>query len=306
MRHVGLRIDVDTLRGTRDGVPNLNALFRERGIRASFFFSVGPDNMGRHLWRMLRPGFLAKMLRTRAATLYGWDILLRGTLWPGPVIGDRCPGPIRETAAAGHEVGLHGWDHYRWQTKIVRLGQQAITEDISKGYERLSEILGRGPDCFAAPAWRVTPEALRALASFPFRFESDCRGHSLFRPVVAGQRLSHVQVPTTLPTYDELIGRQCAADTYNECQLRRIRSDRLHVLTIHAEVEGIVCLALFRDFLDKAAQRGITFGPLGGLLSHRTGIAESGIRRTAVTGRDGWLACQEETGTQAHALQRGQ
>lgn len=303
MRHVGLKVDVDTLRGTRVGVPNLNALFRAWGIRASFFFSVGPDNMGRHLWRLLRPGFLAKMLRTRAASLYGWDILLRGTLWPGPAIGDRCPGPIRETAAAGHEVGLHAWDHYRWQTQLVRLGRQAVAEDISKGYERLSGILERAPDCFAAPAWRVTPEALRALESFPFRFESDCRGHSLFRPVVAGQRFSHVQVPTTLPTYDELIGRQCTPDRYNECLLQQIRFDRLHVLTIHAEVEGIVCLALFRDFLDKAAQRGITFGPLGGLLSRRTGIAESGIRRTAVAGRDGWLACQEETGTQAHALQ---
>jgi undecaprenyl phosphate-alpha-L-ara4FN deformylase len=292
---VGLRIDVDTLRGTRIGVPALIHLLARYHIRASFFFSVGPDNMGRHLWRLMRPAFLVKMIRTGAPRLYGWDILMRGTLCSGPVIGKRCPQPIRDAAGEGHEVGLHAWDHHHWQTRLARLDQHAISEEIGSGYRMLTEILGRPPDSFAAPAWRVTPEALHALERFPFRFESDCRGHSIFRPVVDGRRFSHVQVPTTLPTYDELIGRHCTPDTYNDHLLGMIRPDRLNVLTIHAEAEGIGCLALFRDFLDKAGGRQMVFEPLGDILAETGEIAESTVHKAAVTGREGWVACQEAT-----------
>jgi undecaprenyl phosphate-alpha-L-ara4FN deformylase len=292
MHHVGLRIDVDTLRGTRIGVPNLIDLLVRHHIHATFFFSLGPDNMGRHLWRLMRPAFLAKMLRTRAANLYGWEILFRGTLWPGPVIGKRCPTPVSRAAEAGHEMGLHGWDHHRWQAGVARMDQVAVYAEIQKGWELMTRILGRAPDCFAAPAWRVTPETLLALEKFSFRFGSDCRGKSLFRPVVDGKPLDYVQVPTTLPTYDELIGAKCAPEAYNDYLLGMIRPDRLNVLTIHAEVEGISCLGLFREFLDKAKARSIVFEPLGEILSRTIDIPESGIERTVVPGREGWIACQ--------------
>lgn len=295
MCHVGLRVDVDTLRGTRIGVPNLVDLLARHKIRASFFFSVGPDNMGRHLWRLLRPAFLLKMFRTRAVSLYGWDILLRGTLWPGAVIGKRCSGPIRKVVEAGHEVGLHAWDHHRWQTAIEKMDKAEITADIRKGFELLTDILGHAPDSFAAPAWRVTPEALLALEQFPFRFESDCRGRSLFYPLINNRPSRHVQVPTTLPTYDELVGRLCTPKTYNDHLLNMIRPDQLNVLTIHAEVEGGACLELFQDFLFKAQQRDIAFAPLGDILGETGKVEKSRMVRGTLAGRDGWVACQDGT-----------
>ena len=290
---VGLRIDVDTLRGTRKGVPALLDLLARHQVRATFFFSVGPDNMGRHLWRLVRPAFLVKMFRTKATGLYGWDILLKGTLWPGPVIGEKSPDPMRRAAKEGHEVGLHAWDHHRWQNSIEKLDTAAVAGEIRKGYELLTKIIGRAPDCFAAPAWKVTPKALSALEQFPFRFESNCRGANPFYPVLDQHCFCHPQIPTTLPTYDELVGRQCTQENYNDHLLSLIQPGRFNVLTIHAEAEGILCLDLFDEFLSRARQRGIGFFPLGEVYVGIPEIETSQMIQATAPGREGWSSCQD-------------
>ncbi len=294
---IGLRIDVDTYRGTRYGVPNLCRVFAEHSIMASFFFSVGPDNMGRHLWRLLRPAFLLKMLRTKATSLYGWDILLKGTFWPGPVIGEKLGSIIRSVSDAGHECGLHAWDHHAWQAHIDTMDPGAIHQSLRMGMEMLTKILGHNPSCSAVPGWKCNDLVLMEKEKFPFHYNSDCRGDGIFYPVVKKRELSVPQIPVTLPTYDEIIGHSGISNkNYNDYMLSIVKPDRLNVMTIHAEVEGISCVSMFDRFLAMAREKGISFVPLGKLLPESQKTGQAILVPKEIQGREGWVSCQEKVG----------
>src|ERR1700682_940345 len=117
---IGLKVDVDTLRGTREGVPRLMTLLRKFGLDATFYFSVGPDNTGRAMRRVFRKGFAQKVARTSVLKHYGLKTLLYGVLLPGPDIAGKGGAQMRAGREAGFEVGLHTYDHVRWQDTVAR------------------------------------------------------------------------------------------------------------------------------------------------------------------------------------------
>ena len=292
---VGLRVDVDTYTGTRIGLPQLLDILGRYDIRASFFFSTGPDNMGRHLLRLFRRDFLVKMFRSRAASLYGLNILFRGTLWPGPVIAPILGPHLRRAAGEGHEIGLHAWDHHRRQRRAHRMSAAEVVGELERGQAAILKILGKPPRAFAAPSWKCTDALLEGEENFAFHYGSDCRGIHPFRPVVGGKLLSIPQIPVTLPTYDEVIGRDGITDrNYNDYLLGLVKGDAGSVLAVHAEVEGMRRHGLFQDLIEKARRAGLDFVPLGTFLpADLSSLPAGSVGRGSVPGREGWVAVQE-------------
>jgi len=75
---LAIKIDVDTDRGTREGIAPLARILDRHRIRGTFLYSMGPDNTGRAIRRVFRPGFFSKVSRTSVVKIYGLRTLMNG------------------------------------------------------------------------------------------------------------------------------------------------------------------------------------------------------------------------------------
>lgn len=292
---LGLKIDIDTYRGTKMGVIPLCKLLDKYGISATFYFSVGPDNMGRNLWRLFNPAFLAKMLRSNAPGLYGLDIIFKGTFWPGPIIGKNFKAIFQSIKASGHEIGLHAWDHYAWQTKVGSVDELYIEKQLKLGLNMLQNICGIEVNTSAAPAWKADSNVLTAKSKFNFLYNSDCRGDKIFKPKINNVIFDQIQIPTTLPTFDEVIGQNnINVHNYNDYIISLLKPNSLNILTIHAEAEGIIMLNVFEKFIHKAKTHGYGITNLKNLLNDELNIPICELVKKEIPGRAGWIAVMEE------------
>ena len=114
-------------------------------------------------------------------------------------------------------------------------------------------------------------------------------------PVVEGNEVPVPQLPTTLPTLDELIGLDgVSGANVHETLLARTREPRDHVFTLHAELEGARLMPAFERLLDGWRAQGYA------LVSTRdyfktldvASLPRCAVAMGAIPGRSGTLAIQ--------------
>jgi undecaprenyl phosphate-alpha-L-ara4FN deformylase len=295
---IGLKVDVDTLRGTRDGVPRLVALLRRHGLDGTFYFSVGPDHTGRALRRVFRPGFAQKVARTSVLKHYGLKTLMYGVLLPGPDIGRRAGDQMRAVRDQGFEVGLHSYDHVRWQDFVATASPEWTRREFERGLAAFERVFGFAPQSHAAAGWQINVHGLALEREHGLLYASDTRGSAPFAPLLPPGAAPCPQLPTTLPTFDELIG----VDAINEDNVaaevfaRSTAPGRpmLQVFTLHAELEGMLLLKQFEELLVRWRDAGaqITRMAMIHALAMRTALPLASVQMAQIPGRSGQLAIQ--------------
>lgn len=280
MPHLVLKVDVDTWRGTREGVPGLVRLLQKHDANASFLFSLGPDHTGWALRRAFRPGFFGKVARTSVLEHYGLKTLMYGVLLPAPDIGRECAAQMRSVRDAGFECGIHTWDHVLWQDNVCRRDAEWTRRQMQLAWDRYVDIFGEAPRTHGAAGWQMNVHAFARLDELGLAYASDgrCRltesgaladpGAGPYRLRLDGRTGSCLQLPTTLPTMDELLGRRIDGrliepNTLAEELLRLTEVPRDHVFTLHAELEGQRLAPVFERLLAGWRSQGYTFGSLG-------------------------------------------
>lgn len=288
-----IKIDVDTEIGSRVGVPALLSLLKELQVSATFYLSLGPDNTGRAIKRIFHKGFLKKCTRTSVIATYGLRTLLNGVLLPGPYIGKKHGKLFRAIKEQGFDVGVHAYDHQKWQDGVWLLSQEKLALEFQKALTEFQYIFSIPAITAAAPGWQANERTLEIYDQTNLVYASDCRGISPFFPKVGSKIYRTLQIPTTLPTLDELLGRpEFPLDKLTDYYLSLLKSEIPNVITIHAELEGMKYFAWFRSFLLALKKQNIQFKTLGEIAkSDSFPVCE--LIQQEVLGRSGRLACQE-------------
>ena len=293
MKTLSLRVDVDTLEGSLKGIPTLLRMLDRHGMRASFYFSLGPDSSGRAIRRIFRKGFLEKMRRTNGVKLYGFKTMMYGVLIPAPIIYKRAAAEMRAAREAGHEVAIHGWDHVQYHDLLDRKSQKWLQNWFDCAHGAFSEVFGEPARGAVSPAWRCNDTTLEIQETYGLEYAGDCRGTEPFYPIVKGQTLKTLQIPTTLPTMDELLGLDgMSGPEVNEQLFELIREDALNVYALHTEVEGGALAPVFDAFLAGLKARETR------ILTHAEWLPElrqghlpaREITRRETIGRPGWIS----------------
>ncbi|MDD4929889.1 MAG: polysaccharide deacetylase family protein [Gallionella sp.] len=299
MKQLALKIDVDTYRGTREGVPRLVEVLQRHHAQATFFFTLGPDHMGRAIRRVFRPGYLKKVSRMSVVEHYGIKTLLYGTLLPAPDIGRKCADIMRGVKEAGFEVGIHCYDHIRWQDYVADKDAEWTRRELQRAVDRYTEIFGEAPGAHAAAGWQMNRHAQRLMQRMGFDYSSDTRGTHPFIPVWHAEIIACPQLPTTLPTLDELINRDgITLDNIAQhvLQLTADAPSTGHVYTLHAELEGGKWMPVFEQLLQGWQEQGYE---LVSLRQYLRGLKAQALPRHEVVmreieGRIGLFAVQGE------------
>lgn len=211
---------------------------------------------------------MRKVLSASPGASYGLATMLYGTLLPAPDIGQRREAVerMREADAAGHECGIHGWDHVDWHDRLLRMDREEVFATFRRAAGRFAEILGRPATVAGAPGWAASGLSVEAYEANGIRVASDTRGGAPFRPLRAsGAPADLVEVPSTLPTLDELLAweefRGAAREGTVEYLRRAVASaPGVAVHSIHTEIEGGRAFAgLFARQLAAWADDGVTF-----------------------------------------------
>lgn len=293
---LAIKVDVDTYRGTLEGVPQLCKILKSHKVPATFLFSMGPDNTGKSLRRIFQKGFVKKCLRSNVVSNYGLKTLFYGTVLPAPKISAKCVKQMRDCLSAGFECGIHSWDHYKWQNHLFTMRETQVDAEFIRACAEFEKVLGFPPKSCGAPGWQINYAALNAEDNANMLYASDTRGDFPFFPSVNGRVFKTLQIPTTLMTLDELLGKNLLEEI-TSLHFDKMSNQKVSVMTIHAELEGMAYCDWFDSFLSLCKTNSIEFVKLEdyakSLLENKDSIPIREIKMQSFKGRSGLLAVQE-------------
>lgn len=271
----GLRIDIDTIRCLKEGVPNLLRVLAKHDLKASFYCPMGweGDFVSVFKNRFIRSDKRFKREKTFTATqktgtsLAEYFRLARTLFLPQKFLDN--VEILKRIIDEGHELGVHGYVHARWRCPTRRELEIEFQQMVGK----FEQAFGVPPAGLAAPLFQRSEDVLELCDHHVFSYASFMGGDKPFYPQEQGRSYRHMQIPVTLDIMDQgrmlpLLYFFALQDDSDDRILRnslqtveeKMKKQELELYTmhIHPKDEGIGLVQIFEPFIAEIKGLGLT------------------------------------------------
>lgn len=175
---------------------------------------------------------------------------VQGTFFILGQVADHYPELIKEIDAAGHEIGVHGYDHYQF----FRMDYNMAYNQLDRARKILQDLTGQEVAGHRAPAFSINKKtrwALELLSELGFRYDSSimpCKclnyGWRSFNKDITHIKLSSGNSLYEVPmSTDKILGKEipCLGGSYlrllptgmSKKSFRKVAKDRFPIVFIH-------------------------------------------------------------------------
>jgi peptidoglycan/xylan/chitin deacetylase (PgdA/CDA1 family) len=195
-----LRIDIDTFKGLKKGIPRILNILGDFNMKASFYCTLG--------WHGDIMSTLRQKIRSmRVSTENSFSLLTYGTEFDKTtnfldetkrLFFPRRFGSelelLRRISREGHEVGPHGYVHKNW----LNITADEMHREFEAMVSEYCRIFGVLPRSWSAPFGVINDSAIRLTEAFGLNINSYLGGKEIFHPLIDGSVCHHVMVPVTI------------------------------------------------------------------------------------------------------------
>jgi len=297
---IGLRVDVDFEIGMMRGVPYLLDLFKAEGITATFYVTLGPDGFKNNKSRVKTPGYIKRIMAFNPfniITKFGPVYLFRQFFGNPGMVGSDHPEVLKKIINDGHEIGVHGYDHFWWAENIWNCNDNEVRQEMNKGLTVFKDLTGEDAKVWASPNWRCSKLSMQIVDELRLSYGADCRGTHPFIPMIDDWTAKTPQFPISLPCLHEI---KSYLDSPTDGEIIKEFTSKLrdgyNLWCIHDYYEGILERKLLIDVIRELKSAGYRIVPVEFLVSayNRDELSVNRIGQKKLPGGRGMISYQEQ------------
>ncbi|MDR2846633.1 MAG: polysaccharide deacetylase family protein [Candidatus Methanoplasma sp.] len=139
----------------------------------------------------------------------------------------RTLGSIDSSGLAGHEVGIHGYDHEDLVAGNAEYGNDWVKAVLQKASDVVADATGKKPGCFRAPYMKINEHILKVLPEIGIKYDS-----SFYSPIGRSMppiRFDNGLYEVPVPEGTDAGGRKISAYTWPMHEGKRIPEDYIRM-----------------------------------------------------------------------------